>query len=541
LSAKDGPVPNVWRVRMEGLLAAVSTISSELDLQVVLRRITEAAAVLVDARYAALGVIGADGTLVQFVTVGLEDDQVAEIGPLPHGLGLLGELIRHPEPLRLHDLTAHDASYGFPPNHPPMTSFLGVPIRVRDRVFGNLYLTDKRSGDFDAADEELVLGLAAAVGITVENARLYERSRRRERAAAATAEITTSLLAGADPETVLELAAERAGDLIGADLGVIALLHHDRLLMEVSWGPIAPTGTLTVDGPLGAVLAKAAPCVFGPGELAHVWPDVAVAGAVAVPLGPGVCVAARRSPGLPFSREEVEELASFAAQATVALELAQRRRDAERTSVYADRDRIARDLHDLVIQRLFATGMQLEGVVRQIEDPVPQGRVRQAVDDLDETIREIRSSIYALSHDQHLESASLRVRLLNVVDDAEEVLGFPPTLRLSGLLDTTVPAEKAEHLMSVLREALSNVAKHAGASRVSVEVEVFKDIVVRVVDDGRGIEPGGRRSGLSNLHDRAALMGGAFEVKPGAVHGTELTWRVPLEATDAAQGQSRER
>jgi signal transduction histidine kinase len=523
-------VPNVWRTRMEGLLAAVATISSELDLQVVLRRITEAAAELVDARYAALGVIGPDGDLVQFVTVGLDDQQVALIGPLPHGLGLLGELIRHPAALRLHDLTDHAASYGFPANHPPMTSFLGVPVRVRGKVFGNLYLTDKRSGDFDAADEELVLGLAAAVGITVENARLYERSRRRERAAAATAEITTSLLSGAEPETVLELAAERAGDLIAADLGVIALLHHDRLLMEVSWGPIVPTGTLTPEGPLGSILARGEPCVVEPDALGHVWPGVVLAAAVAVPLGPGVCVAARRAPGLPFSAEEVAELSSFAAQATVALELAQRRRDAERTSVYADRDRIARDLHDLVIQRLFATGMQLEGVLRQIVDPGPHGRVRQAVDDLDETIREIRSSIYALSHDQHLESASLRVRLLDVVDAAEGLLGFPPTLRLSGLLDTTVPAETAEHLTSVLREALSNVAKHAQASHVTVEVEAFDDLVVRVVDDGKGLAPGGRRSGLGNLQDRAELLGGTFEAVPGAVRGTALTWRVPLGA-----------
>jgi signal transduction histidine kinase len=523
-------VPDVWRQRMDGLLRAVSTVSSELDLQVVLLRITEAAASLVDARYAALGVVAPDGTLAQFVTVGLDEEAVGRIGPLPRGLGLLGELIRHPEPLRLVDLSTHPASVGFPAHHPPMTTFLGVPIRVGSRVFGNLYLTDKRSGEFDENDEELVLGLAAAVGITVENAQLFERSQRRERAAAATAEITTSLLSGAEPETVLELAAERAGDLIGADLGLIALLHHDRLLIEVSWGPSAsaPLGRLTADGPVGSVLAEGKPRVFDPDALVHVWPGVDLVGAVAVPLGPGVCLAARRSPGQPFSAEEVDELAGFAAQATVALELAQRRREVERISVLEERDRIARDLHDLVIQRLFATGMALQGAVRQIDASGPQARVRQAVDDLDDTIREIRSTIYALSHDPHQESSSLRVRLLTVVDTAEELLGFPPTVKMSGLLDTSVPLETEEHVTSVLREALSNVAKHASASQVTVDIEAFDDLVIRVVDDGVGLPPGGGRSGLSNLAERAQLLGGSFTASRGPVGGTELTWRVPL-------------
>ncbi len=525
-------VQDSWRDRMAGLMSAVAVISTDLDLQVVLRRITEAAAELVDARYAALGVVGVDGTLVQFVTVGLDDEQAASIGPRPHGLGLLGELIKHPQPLRMQDLRSHPSSHGFPANHPPMTSFLGVPIRVRGRVFGNLYLTDKRSGDFDAADEELVLGLAAAVGVTVDNARLYERSQRRERAAAAAGEITTSLLSGADPEAVLELAAERAGDLVGADLGVIALRHRDRLLVEVSWGPGAtpPTGMLTLDGPVGAILDKGEPTVFLPGELRHLWPDRTLASAVAVPLGPGVCLAARLAPGLPFTSEEVAELAAFAAQATVALELAQRRREAERTSVYEDRDRIARDLHDLVIQRLFATGMQLEGVVRQIEDGPVSERVRQAVDDLDLTIREIRSSIYALSHDPHHHGTSLRVRLLEVVDEAEHALGFSPTVRLAGLLDTTVPPAVADHALAVLREALSNVARHAAASRVSVDVEAFDDVVVRVIDDGVGLPPAGRRSGLHNLAERAAVVGGTFEAAAVPGGGTQVLWRAALNA-----------
>ena len=222
------------------------------------------------------------------------------------------------------------------------------------------------------------------------------------------------------------------------------------------------------------------------------------------------------------------ELTVFAKLATVALELAQRRRDVERLSVYADRDRIARDLHDLVIQRLFATGMQLESVVRQVSDPAAQGRVRQAVDDLDETIREIRGAIYALGHDEITETASLRVRLLETLDGAEQQLGFAPAVRLSGLLDTRVPPAVADHLLSVLREALSNVARHAKASRVDVEVEAYDELVLRVVDDGVGLPVGGRRSGLLNLQERAALLGGSLYAASAPVNGTELIWRVPL-------------
>jgi signal transduction histidine kinase len=518
------PAPTEKHDRTSGLLAAVAAVTSELDLQSVLRRIAEVAAELVDARYAAVGVIAPTGGLSQFVTVGLDEEAAAKIGPLPHGYGILGELIRHPVPLRLPDLRAHPASYGFPKNHPPMRSFLGVPLRVREHIFGNLYLTDKLHGEFDEDDEQLVLGLAAVAGIAVENAGLFERSHRRERSAAATAEITTGLLSGAEPENVLELVAERASDLVGADLGVIALLHGERLLIEASWGPGA-TGSLTPDGPVGRVLREGEARVFGPDELRHVWPDVSLAGAVALPLGKGVCLAARKSPGAPFTAEEVADLVAFIAQATVAVELAQRRRDVERLSVYADRDRIARDLHDQVIQRLFATGMQLQSTVRQLPDDAAQ-RIRQAVDDLDETIREIRSAIYALAHDELAPTASVRLRLLEILDAAEETLGFVPGVRLSGLLDTRVPVAVADHLLSVLREALSNVARHAHAHRVDVEVAAYDELVLRVVDDGVGVPDGGRRSGITNMRERAELLGGSLQI--GGDAGTELVWRVPL-------------
>ena len=521
------------RSRSEGLLAAVGAVASELDLQTVLRRIAEVAAVLVDARYAAVGVVAEDGSLAQFVPVGLDPELAEQIGPLPHGLGLLGELIRHPVPLRLHDLREHSSALGFPAHHPPMTTLLGVPIRVRGRVFGILYLTDKRGADFDTEDERLALGLAATAGVAIENANLFEQSQRRERSAAAAAEITTSLLSGADPETVLELAAERASDLVGSDVGVIALQQSQRLLVEISWGAgaVAPTGQLTLDGPIGLVLRSGQPHVFEAGSLEHLWPGLALASAIAIPLGKGVCVAGRRSPAPPFGAHEVSELTAFAAQATIALELAQRRRDAERLSVYADRDRIGRDLHDLVIQRLFATGMQLESAVPLITHAVAQSRVRQAVDDLDETIREIRTTIYALGHDQIEQATSLRVRLLEVLDSAEPSLGFAPTVRLSGLLDTRVPRDVGDHLLSVLREALSNAARHACATRVDVDVDAHDDLTLRVLDDGVGLPVGGHRSGLNNLAERALLLGGSFTAARGVAGGSELRWTVPLGAT----------
>ncbi|MEO6204022.1 MAG: GAF domain-containing protein [Mycobacteriales bacterium] len=523
--------------RMQRLLDAVSLVGSELELQVVLRSIAQVAADLVDARYGALGVLAPDGSLAQFVTVGLDDAQTAAIGARPLGFGILGELIRHPVPLRTEDLGAHPAAVGFPPGHPPMHSFLGVPVRVHGKVFGNLYLTDKRSGQFDADDEALVAGLAAAVGISVDNARLYERARRRERAAAAAGEITTSLLSGAEPEVVLELIAERAADLLGADVGLIALQHADRLLVEVSWGA-TPRALLSTDGPIAALLGADELCVLDRLVALELWPDAAAGPALAVPLGGGILVAARPSSGLRFVDEELLSFAEFAGQATVALELAQRRRDAERLSVFSDRDRIARDLHDRVIQRLFATGMQLQSTVGQIGEAVAQQRVRQAVDDLDETVRQIRQTIYGLGHDQLVPAPGVRRRVLELMDTAEELLGFLPRSRVTGPLDVAVPADAAEHLLSVLREALTNVARHSAASEVSVEIDVGETLSLQVLDNGIGLFGDGRRSGLGNLEERAVLLGGHFEVRNREEGGTALTWEVPLSSS-ASPGASR--
>ena len=508
------------------------SIGSDLDLQTVLRRITEAAVILVDARYGALGVTGERSerlVLTQFVTVGFDEATVARIGSLPQGHGILGVLIRDPQPLRLEKLSAHAATFGFPANHPPMSSFLGVPIRVRGEVFGNLYLTEKRHGSFDAEDEAAVLALAAAAGVAIENARLYEQAGRRERWLTAGAEVTTSLLSGNDLEEVLVLVARRARELVAADGAFIALPHGASLLVEVADGDGADSVRGRVlpvpEVPVGGVqlLGAQAVALFGAS---------ASGSALVVPLGPGaergVLVLTARAASARLGAGELAELATFSGQATVAFELAERRRDAERASVFQDRDRIARDLHDLVIQRLFSTGMQLQSVVRLVERPEVRARVHTAVDDLDATIREIRSTIYALQTGPDEGRRSLRAQLMEIVVAGAEQLGFAPSMRLSGLVDTTVSPEIGEHLCAVLRESLSNSARHAAAHSVEVELDVHDEVTLIVRDDGVGLPPGPRRSGLRNLAERAAGLGGSFTAETRATGGTELSWRVPL-------------
>lgn len=533
------------RDRIRSLLEAVLAIGGDLDLQAVLHRITEVAARLVDAQYAALGVISADGQgLAQFLVVGVDQEMVERIGSLPAGHGVLGQLIRDPRPLRLDNLADHPESFGFPPNHPTMHTFLGVPIRVRDAVFGNLYLTEKRGGAFDEDDEAIVLALAAAAGVAIQNARLYSESRQRERWLVASSEVSTALLSGEDPEQVLALVATRALDVTGASTAFIALpVDGQRLLIEVAEGRDAEAvrGSLLDRGAtrLGAVLAGAAPGVIPAAEL----PGTPSTGeGLAVPLGGtaqqarGVLVVSGLAAG--ETALATRALGSFAAQAAVALELAERRRDAERFAVFEDRDRIARDLHDLVIQRLFATGMKLEAAVR-LMDGHPQesaGRVRQAVDDLDSTIRELRSTIYGLQA-PHESTSSLRALLLQAVDAGAEQLGFAPSLRMEGLLDTAVPAPLAAQLLAALREALSNAARHAAARLVDIRVQVSDDhLVLEVVDDGVGMAGDGRRSGLANLAARAAQLGGRLDLESAPGRGTRLTWSVPV-SEPAAPGQ----
>jgi len=536
------------RDRVHHLLEAVLSVGRELQLPQVLRRIVEAAAVLVDAEYAALGVIGPDGRrLSAFHTVGVSEETIAQIGRYPEGHGILGLLIRHPEPLRIPNLAEHPSSYGFPPHHPPMHSFLGVPIRVRNEVFGNLYLTEKRGGgEFDEEDESILSTLAVAAGVAIDNARLYEESRLRERWLQANAEITHSLMSGAAEAEVLALIAQRAREITGAALAVMStpVPNTDTLSVDVAMGRHAEAhrglvlpmgGTLT-----GHAFAEGAPVIspdieHDPRVTARPARFAGLGPAVALPIGSGahirgVVLLARQTGADDFSARELDRLKSFAAQAALAMELAERRQDTERVAVWEDRDRIARDLHDLAIQRLFATGMTLQSAGRLVEHPEAKERVLRAVDDLDETIKIIRSTILGLrTHDEA--APGLRARAVRAIGEATPVLGFAPAVRMEGLLDTHVPKEVADHVIAVLCEALTNIARHARAQHAEVVLETDgEQVCLTVTDDGVGIPPRGRRSGLANMAERARGLGGSLEIGTPAGGGTVLVWRAPLGA-----------
>ncbi|WP_329320572.1 sensor histidine kinase [Streptomyces sp. NBC_01262] len=537
------------RDRVHSLLEAVLSVGRELDLSQVLQRIVESAVLLVDAEYGALGVIDEEQAerLSQFLPVGMTEEQIAAIGPLPSGHGILGELIRHPEPLRLEEISDHPASYGFPANHPPMHSFLGVPIRVRDEVFGNIYLTEKRGGQkFDGEDETVLSTLAVAAGVAIENARLYEESRLRQRWLEANSAITSGLLSGIDGDRVLELIVDHARGILNADLGALAVpvdgsadlqvalatgtdAESHRGLVLPREGSFVGAAILAEETITSAEVAKDPRVTAGPPRWAGLGP------AIAVPMVTGggvrgVLLLARVEGAAAFTQAEAAPLLGFAGQAAVAMELAERRRDAEQIALFEDRDRIARDLHDLAIQRLFATGMTLQSTLRFVDRPEGTERLLRAVDDLDETIKIIRSTIFGLrTHDAGPAVQGLRVRTARAIEEAAPALGFTASLRMEGLVDTDVPGNVRDHVVAVLGEALANVGRHAQASSADVSLVVRSgELTLTVADNGVGIPDGGRRSGLRNLAERAQLLGGELTIDAPSGSGTRLVWRVPL-------------
>jgi signal transduction histidine kinase len=537
------------RDRLHSLLEAVLSVGRELDLPHVLRRIVETAVVLVDAEYGALGVTGDDDKLSEFLTVGIPDEQALKIGSLPSGHGILGELIRNPETLRLPELSAHPASYGLPENHPPMHTFLGVPIRVRNVAFGNIYLTEKRGGrEFDAEDETLLATLAVAAGVAIENARLYKRAREGQRWMEANAKVVSELLSGADETSVLELIVGQGRRILGADLGVVALpvaVGTDLQVMiavgvdaENHRGLLLPAegsfmGTAMAAGrPITTTNITTDPRVtVGPPRWQGLGPVVAVP-MMAGEKARGVLMFARKEGSAEFTEADASPLLSFAGQAALALELAERRRGAEQLALLEDRDRIARDLHDLAIQRLFATGMTLQSAVRFVEHPEASERLMRAVDDLDETIKIIRSTIFGLRvHESGRAAPGLRVRISGAVAQAARTLGFTPGLSMEGLIDTDVPPAVADDAVAVLAEALSNVSRHAKATTTRVSCTVTSGtLTITVTDNGTGVPAGSRRSGLDNLAVRAERHGGSMDIHPGKKGGTRLVWRVPVAA-----------
>ncbi|MFJ4534258.1 sensor histidine kinase [Streptomyces nigrescens] len=558
---------------MRSLLDAVMSLGRGLELPQVLQGIVEAAVTLTDAEYGALGVVGDGQRLSQFLPVGMSDALMAEIGRTPCGRGILGELIRRPEPLRLTDLSSHPHSYGFPDRHPPMRTFLGVPVRVRDEVFGNLYLTEKRGGgSFDADDEAVVTTLSIAAGVAIDNARMYHESRRRERRLEALAEITRSLLSGTEADRVLQLIAERALEVAGADSAAVLLPTQsgpDRLRVAVAHGAGAGriAGLLVpAEGSLPGMAARTGrPVVsadirsdpraypLGLGDGTEGGTEDGTEGgtedgtedgteggskeehgpAIAVPLqidsGRGALRLSRLAGRPPFDDTEATLISGFADQAVIALELGRHRAESEELAVFHDRDRIARDLHDLAIQRLFATGITLQSATRLIDRPEAAERVGRAVDDLDDTIKIIRSTIFGLrTTGDGRGGPSLRRDLTEAVRGATGTLGFAPSLRIDGPVDATVPDALAEQLLAVAVEALSNAARHARAHRLDLVLTVDDAVTLTVTDDGVGVGAARHTGGLANLRARAEMYGGRLTVGAPASGGTRLVWSAPL-------------
>jgi signal transduction histidine kinase len=530
--------------RVRSLLDAVSAVAGDLELHATLERIVTAAAGLADAQYAALGVIDPSGDgLVDFITYGMSPQTVTAIGPQPRGHGILGLIIEEPEPLRLHDLSEHPASYGIPRRHPPMHSFLGVPVRVRNRVFGNLYLTDKKGdGDFTIEDEQAVVALAGAAGVAIENARLFERLSRRERWLAATTEIQQALLGRVDIAAALELIADQARDIAGAELAAVVLEQDDgTLLIEATAGsrPDLVGATLPRGGTLADVVEHGATVILAEGVR---LPGLdGIASALLVPFtGPGgsggalLVGSSDQAPARVPDDDDMQALRGFAAQAALGVDRAQAQEDRAALALLADRDRIARDLHDLVIQRLFATGLTLQSLARRPENAAITAPLKAVMGDLDATIRDIRGTIFALGRDG--DAAELKDQITALVSAASPMLGFKPHVTWIGPVESAVPDVARPHLVAVVAEALSNVGRHAQATRVDLEVRIDVGgpearMVVEVRDDGRGFTAGAAGgNGLGNMRDRARELLGECDVVSAPGEGTVVRWSVPLQA-----------
>jgi signal transduction histidine kinase len=529
--------------RLVALLEANRSIVHDLDLAVVLRRIVESAVDLIDAQYGALGVVASEGAgLEEFIHVGIDDETTAAIGSLPEGKGLLGLLIEHPEAIRLDDLAAHPRSVGFPEHHPPMRGFLGVPVRVRDEVFGNLYLTRTHDRPFSAEDEQTALALAATAGVAIENARLFADAKLRQRWLAASADVTRRVLSG--DKGALDLVGREVRRLTEADLVTLVVPEDGALRVAVAEGKGATelaSRTYAREGTLSDwVLETGSPVRLDDamdtdqvsGRTIYMAGQVNVGPVMVLPLVGrervrGTLVVARAPHQHPFSQTDMEMATAFAASASVALELAEGRRHEERVLLLEDRARIARDLHDHVIQQVFAAGLVLQASVQRLRGSADVAQLETVVTNLDEAIRQIRVSIFQL---QPPSEAGLRGAVMTVVNELRPALGFDPRLDFDGPLDSVSSEDLTRDVAAVVREALTNVAKHAGAHALQLSVHATStQLTVTVSDDGRGMGASSRRSGLDNLRRRAEGRRGSLVVaEVPDLGGSTLVWTVPI-------------
>ncbi|HET9647098.1 MAG TPA: GAF domain-containing protein [Microlunatus sp.] len=524
------------------LLDAVMALASHLQLPAVLDLIVQSACRLTGARYGALGVLGHpddhpdDTWLAEFHVHGVDPDQKALIGDLPRGGGVLGVLLKDPRPLRLREISDHPASVGFPAHHPPMHRFLGVPVNVRQTVFGNLYLCDKIDGsEFTAEDERVVVGLAAAAGVAIDNARLFEESRIRQSWLAAAGRASSQL--GADPPRGPAIVAYQALLASGSRSVLVALPApagdgEELVRTRIPGDTFVINGVAGDDGARLRLHTTVRIDTDDEGRL-HVIgasdPEPEVIGFRVRGRLIGVLVLTRDQP---WSEADLDAVTAFADHVALAGEHALNEHNRKRLAVFTDRDRIARDLHDQVIQRIFATGLGLQSVLRRVSDEETRRRLSRLVDDLDETIVQIRSTIFSLQHDEADDTRPLRDEIVGIVADAARVLGFEPKLTLEGPIDSTVPVTMTEDVLATLRESLSNVVRHAQAGSVEVLIAVdapAHTLTVQVEDDGIGIpEDAPTGSGLRNTAARARAAGGHASVIRRTTVGTTFSWIVPL-------------
>ena len=535
------------RDQMEQLLRVIVEIGSDLDLDSTLRRIVLAARKLTSAPYAAVAVRDPEGTLIAFVHNGIDDGAVQRIGHLPVGKGLLSLSLLDTPVLRLDDMSKHPAAVGFPENHPPMQAFLGVPITIRGTIFGNLYLTHDEPGRvFSESDEVAARALAFAAAVAIDNAQLFERERTSVRWMEASREITTALLSGDElARSPLQLIAERACALTDAEQAIVLVPDDDDL-------PFEEIDTLVVSAAVGLhaseVLGQRIPVdgstsgsVFRSGKALitellsypiQAFTDVGQRCAIVMPLRAdhkvaGVIAVARSSERPPFDNSYLDLVSDFATHAAIALMLSSGREHARQLTIVAERERIAHDLHDHVIQRLFAAGMNLQGTVARVRSPEISDRLNRTLDDLQTIIEEIRTTIFQLQ--SPLENdGGFRNRIQRVVADLTENRDIVTTVRMHGPM-AAVAGELAEHAQAVAAEAVSNAVRHSAASRLTVEVSVDDMLILDVVDNGSGIPADNpRRSGLANMSYRAEQVGGSCEITSEPGGGTRVHWTAPL-------------
>ncbi|WP_038254021.1 GAF domain-containing protein [Williamsia sp. D3] len=533
--------------RTDELVDALLTVAADLDLEATLRSIVASAVTLTDARYGALGVWNADRTFAAFIHQGIGEDTQARIGALPIGRGLLGLVAETPGVVRLDNLTHHNSFIGFPPHHPPMASFLGCQIRAGDEVFGSLYLAEKNGrGPFTEDDENMVRTVALSAAIAIDHARVHAEAHSQLEWTEATRDALTQLMTGVEVGQVLSTIARNLVRLTSADTVIVAQpLDTEQpceAVSEVAIAAIAGNGgsmsngqTFSVDLSLpGPAFAIADPMSEHSASLEGYVSVFGASGpAMVVPLNTdqsifGVVLLSRTEGSTPFTQETLVSSAKYADQVALGLSMAAEVQRSRNLEVMADRERIARVLHDHVIQRIFAAGMSLHGTLQRAQSPTVQRRLTETVNDLQDIIQEIRTTIFDLQPDGH-ESTRLRQRIHEVIDQQTRDYAGRTFVRMSGPLSVVEP-RLADNAVAVVREGVSNAVRYASPDTITVIVSLDDNLVIEVSDDGVGMGDDVTPGGLINLRDRARDLGGDLIFTPRtAGSGVMLKWWVPLD------------